>query len=98
MTGIEARQPQMNADERRYLHSELTQQIIGAFAALIVNRSVLLQLKVVRILEPHHEAQLLNYLRATPIEIGLLLNFGPRPVVRRMAFSNDRKKISVHQR
>ena len=72
---------------------------IGDFYAdLIVNKAVILELKAIRALDSSHEAQLLNYLRATPIEIGLLLNFGPQPTVRRMAFSNDRKKISVNQR
>ncbi len=148
MTAPKTLQPQINTDERRYLHSELTERVIGAFyevynelgygflesvyeealykvlishglraerqvptpvwfrgerlcdfyADLLVNRSLLVELKAVRVLEPSHEAQLLNYLRATPIEVGLLLNFGPRPLVRRMVFSNDRKKISVGQR
>lgn len=72
---------------------------ISTFAAdLVVSNSVIVELKAARVLEPSHEAQLLNYLRATPIEVGLLLNFGPRPVVRRMAFGNDRKTISVTQR
>ncbi|HWZ45539.1 MAG TPA: GxxExxY protein [Candidatus Saccharimonadales bacterium] len=45
-----------------------------------------------------HEAQLLHYLRATEVEIGLLLNFGPRSQVRRLVFGNERKKISANQR
>lgn len=72
---------------------------IGEFYAdLIINRLAILELKAVRALDASHEAQLLNYLRETPIEVGLLLNFGPKPAVRRMAFSNDRKEISVTQR
>jgi PD-(D/E)XK nuclease superfamily len=39
-----------------------------------------------------HEAQLLNYLRATSLEVGLILNFGPRAQVRRLLFDNDRKQ------
>ncbi len=38
-----------------------------------------------------HEAQLLNYLKATPYEVGLLLNFGPKPEIKRKAFDNARK-------
>jgi hypothetical protein len=38
-------------------------------------------------------AQLLNYLRATEIEVGLLLNFGPKPEFKRMVFDNERKKV-----
>ncbi len=46
-----------------------------------------------RTLEAAHEVQLLHYLRSTEIEIGLLLNFGPRPQFRRLLFDNVRKKI-----
>jgi GxxExxY protein len=67
-------------------------------ADMVVNGKVLIELKSARTIDSTHEAQLLDYLRATPIEVGLILNFGPRPQMRRMAFSNDRKGISVHQR
>jgi len=74
-------------------------QIIGSYDAdLVVNRVVLLELKACRTLDPAHEGQLLHYLRSTEIEVGLLLNFGPRPQVKRLAFENERKKISVHLR
>lgn len=65
---------------------------VGSFAAdILVDRVVFLELKAVEDLHPAHEAQLLNYLKASEIELGLLLNFGPKPRVRRLAFSNDRK-------
>lgn len=63
------------------------------FADLMVEDSVLLELKTARTLESAHEAQLLHYLRATDIEIGLLLNFGSRPQFRRLLFDNERKRI-----
>jgi len=63
------------------------------FADMVVDNSVLLELKTARSLEPAHEAQLLHYLRATEIEVGLLLNFGQRPQFRRLLFDNERKKI-----
>lgn len=140
--------PQINAEERRYKHAELTEQIIGVFhevynelgigflekvyqeAMVLVLRSkgidvqsevpvpvwfrgakigayeadfvvagvVLVELKAGKALDSSHEAQLLNYLRSPELEVGLLLNFGPRPQVRRFAFENERKGISVHQR
>jgi len=66
---------------------------IGDFKAdLIVNRMLLLELKSARRLEPVHEAQTLNYLKATEIELALLLNFGPRPEFRRLLFDNERKR------
>ncbi|HWF03727.1 MAG TPA: GxxExxY protein [Candidatus Angelobacter sp.] len=74
-------------------------QTIGSYdAGLVVNGVVLVELKACKALDPSHEAQLLDYLRSTEIEVGLLLNFGPRPQVKRLAFENERKKISVHLR
>ena len=69
-------------------------QQVGQFEAdLLVENCVLLELKAARALDPAHEAQLLNYLRATNIEVGLLLNFGPRPVIKRLAYDNVRKTL-----
>lgn len=63
------------------------------FADILVERKILLELKAARAIEPAHEAQLLHYLRATEIEVGLLLNFGLHPQFRRLLFDNERKKI-----
>jgi len=63
------------------------------FADILVGDAVLLELKAARAIESAHEAQLLHYLRATEIEVGLLLNFGVRPQFRRLLFDNERKKI-----
>jgi GxxExxY protein len=69
-------------------------RLVGDFiAAMLVEDKVLLELKAVTEFNPAHEAQLLNYKKATPVEIGLLLNFGPKPKVKRMAFTNDRNRI-----
>jgi GxxExxY protein len=66
---------------------------VGNFRAdIIVNNCVILELKAAKKIEPIHEAQLLNYLKATDIEIGLLLNFGDKPEFKRFIFDNDRKK------
>jgi GxxExxY protein len=67
-------------------------QQVGHFEGdMLVERIVLLELKAVRALESSHQAQLLNYLRATDIEIGLLLNFGLKPEFKRLLFDNPRK-------
>ena len=67
---------------------------VGEFRAdMIVENSVLLELKCARSLEPAHEAQLLHYLKSTEVEIGMLFNFGARPQFRRLIFDNDRKNI-----
>lgn len=65
---------------------------VGDFNAdLMVNKLVLLELKSARSIDQAHIAQLLNYLKATEIEVGLLLNFGPRPEFKRVTFGNERK-------
>ncbi len=66
-----------------------TGELVGDyFADIIVNDIVILELKAMENLCPEHEAQLLNYLKATEIEIGLLFNFGKIPQFRRKIFSN----------
>jgi GxxExxY protein len=62
------------------------------FADILVDNSVVLEIKATKTLLKEHEAQLLNYLKATNIEVGLLLNFGPNPEVKRKAFDNTRKQ------
>jgi GxxExxY protein len=57
----------------------------------LIERTVLVELKAARKLQPDHQAQLLNYLRASRFEVGLLLNFGPRPTMKRLAYANRRK-------
>src|SRR5437016_5128449 len=60
--------------------------IVGEFIAdIFVERKVILELKAAEEFCPAHEAQLLNYLKASEVEVGLLLNFGPKPRIRRLA-------------
>lgn len=69
-------------------------EVIGDFRAdLIVEDRVIVELKAAKALDASHDAQLLNYLRASRIEVGLLLNFGPAPRIRRLAFSNEHKTL-----
>ena len=65
---------------------------LGDFkAGLIAESSVLIELRAVKALEDAHERQVLNYLKSTNIEVALLLNFGPRPQVRRLVLDNELK-------
>jgi GxxExxY protein len=69
-------------------------EIIGEYYAdLLVDNKVIVEIKATKSLVEEHDAQLLNYLKATNIEVGLLLNFGPKPKIRRKAFDNLRKKL-----
>ena len=67
-------------------------QLVGEYCVdLLVDDRVLVEAKAARELAEEHEAQLLNYLKATRYEVGLLLNFGPEPKVKRKAYDNARK-------
>lgn len=72
---------------------------VGEFRAdLVINDSVVLELKVAKSIEFAFEKQMLNYLRATNLEVGLILNFGASPQFRRFVFENIKKEIRVHPR
>ncbi len=67
-------------------------KVIGEyFADILVQDCIIVEIKAVKNLGLEHEAQLLNYLKATDIEVGLLMNFGPKPEIKRKVFSNSRK-------
>ena len=67
-------------------------EIIGEyFADLLVDDKVIVEIKASKNLVVENEAQLLNYLKASDIEVGLLLNFGPKPDIKRKIFDNFRK-------
>jgi GxxExxY protein len=62
------------------------------YADIIVEDLVILEMKVAKTIIDAHEAQLLNYLRATDKEVGLVLNFGPKAEFKRKVFENRYKK------
>ncbi|HAB51421.1 MAG: GxxExxY protein [Ignavibacteria bacterium RIFOXYB2_FULL_35_12] len=62
------------------------------FADIIVENKVIIELKAAEGIIEEHEAQLLNYLKATDIEVGLLFNFGKQPQFKRQIFENEYKK------
>jgi GxxExxY protein len=73
-------------------------QCVGEYYAdLVVEDKIIVELKAASQLTNEHEAQLLNYLRATPYEVGLLLNFGRKPEFVRKAYNNERKAVTWEQ-
>jgi GxxExxY protein len=71
---------------------------VGDYTAdLIVDNKVIIELKAAESLCNDHKNQLINYLKATEFEVGLLLNFGPKPEVRRVLFTKDHKQIHNSQ-
>ena len=84
----------MNGKQQSPINVFYRGKIVGQyFADLIVEDRVILELKASESLSSAHEAQLLNYLKATKIEVGLLLNFGQKPDYKRKFFTNDRKNF-----
>jgi GxxExxY protein len=68
---------------------------VGFYVADInVEDKVIVELKVADAICEEHEAILTNYLRATEIEVGLLLNFGKEPAFKRKVFTNEYKQKS----
>ena len=71
-------------------------QLVGDYVTdIIVNDLIILELKSAAAMSKEHFAQLTNYLKATDIEVGLLLNFGKKPEFQRMIFTNEIKSGSV---
>jgi GxxExxY protein len=85
---------QLKVETQKVIKVYYKNNIVGNYKAdLIVNDIIILELKAAEYLMEEHELQLINYLKATNIEIGLLLNFGKKPEIRRKIFTNDRKNL-----
>ncbi len=68
-------------------------QLVGEFYTdLLVEDSVILELKACECISSSHIAQLMNYLKSTQIQVGLLLNFGETPEFKRIIYTNNRKQ------
>ena len=90
---LELRQLGFAVEQQQPIQVHYNGAILGEYYAdLVVEDKVIVELKAAKVIEPAHEAQLLNYLRATPYKVGLLLNFGPKPDFRRKAFENEYKR------
>lgn len=73
-------------------------EVVGIYIPdLIINKSVILELKCVEYLIEAHENQLINYLKATDCEVGLVLNFGKDPQFKRKIFTNELKKRNKYK-
>jgi len=92
---IELRQQGLSVIQQAPIKVYYNGQLVGEYYAdLLVEDRVIVELKTVETLADEHYAQLLNYLKATKIQVGLLLNFGPtEPEVRRRRFETARKRV-----
>ncbi len=91
---IELRQADISAKAQMPISVMYGNETIGEYTAdILVENKVIVEIKAVKALMAEHEAQLLNYLKATEIEVGLLINFGPKSEIRRRVFDNKRKYL-----
>jgi len=89
---IELQSFNLNCTKQKPIEVFYKQKKVGDyFADIIVEDKVIVELKAVEFLIPEHEAQLINYLKATRIEVGLLLNFGKTAQFKRKIFQNELK-------
>jgi GxxExxY protein len=92
---LELKERGFQVDAQKKCEVRFKGKVVGEyFADLVVNDLVILELKACESIVEDHKHQLLNYLKTTDIEIGLLLNFGKEPEFCRRIFSNEKKKLS----
>ena len=82
----------LSCDRQKKIDVFYKGKLVGEYYAdIIAEEKVIIELKAAEAICEEHEFQLINYLKATNIEVGLLLNFGKKPEIRRKIFTNDRK-------
>jgi GxxExxY protein len=93
---IELKKRGFEIDNQKKLNVLYKNEIVGEYIPdIIVNNKVILEFKTVEYLLEIHENQLLNYLKATDCEVGIILNFGKDPQFIRKIFTNDLKKNKI---
>ena len=89
---IELTKNELKIGRQKPINVYYDNKLVGEyFADLIVEDKVIIELKAAETLIEEHELQLINYLKATNIEVGLLLNFGRKPEIKRKIFTNDKR-------
>lgn len=84
----------LRVEKEKQIKVYYEEKMVGEYYAdIMVEGKVIIEIKAAEALIEEHELQLINYLKATDMEVGLLLNFGKKPEIRRKVFSNGNKKI-----
>ncbi len=89
---IELKQAELNVLQQQNIKVYYENQVVGDYFADIIADQVILEIKAAECLRKENRVQLINYLKATDKEVGLLLNFGKTPEFKRVLFTNDRKE------
>jgi GxxExxY protein len=89
---LQLRKANLKVQEQMPIEVRYEGQLVGQyFADLLIEGKVIVEIKAVDTLTMAHENQIVNYLKATNLEVGLVLNFGPEPKFKRKIFTNERK-------
>ena len=89
---IELQKMGFNISQQHNIKVYYDMKMVGDYYAdIIVDDNIIIELKAAESLKKEHKTQLINYLKATDKEVGLLLNFGKTPEFKRAIFTNDRK-------
>ncbi len=84
----------LQCEKQKKIKVFYNKQMVGEYYPdIMVNGNIIVELKAVEALCEEHELQVINYLKASDIEVGFLLNFGKKPQFKRKLFTNDKKKI-----
>ncbi len=89
---IELKRAELNVLQQQNIKVYYENQVVGNYFADIIADQVILEIKSAEGLREENKAQLINYLKATDKEVGVLLNFGRTPEFKRVIFTNDRKE------
>lgn len=91
---IELKKFGLNCEKQRQINVFYDGQNVGEyFTDILVNDCVIIELKVAESLCEEHEYQLVNYLKASSVEVGMLLNFGKKPQLKRKVFNSEHKNL-----
>ena len=88
---VELKRAGLNVLQQQNIKVYYENQVVGNYFADIIADQVILEIKSAEGLREENKAQLINYLKATDKEVGLLLNFGRTPEFKRVIFTNERK-------
>lgn len=96
---FELKEKGFKVEAQKQIKVYFKKQLVGEyFSDLLVEDKVIVELKAIEMLMDVHLAQIMNYLKVTEIEVGLLLNFGEEPEFKRVIYTNDRKVNLKNQR
>ena len=87
---IELTRAGLESEREKRIQVYYGEQIVGDFVAdILVEKKVILELKSVSQVHSAHEAQLINYLKSTGMEVGLLINFGEKVEIKRKVLTHS---------